>query len=302
VTGFTRPVPPKRALSEEYALVTTDCKRGILGFEERELAHAGARIRYLSGGEGPPIVLLHGLGGAAANWRLVAPALAEERRVLVPELPGHGRSERLEAASLDPFAEAMLAVAAAEDALPAPWVGHSFGGVVALRAAALRPDAVSGLVLAATAGISSATRIGEVTVTLIGVARPGRALGRRRRLVARSRLGRTLAFGWWGVADPAALDPDMAEAFLAGPPQHTDTLTAGKALVATDPRHDLHLVSCPCLCLWGTNDNWVPLADGMEYARRLRAPLRTIADCGHLLIGERPDAVLRAVCDFVSTL
>jgi pimeloyl-ACP methyl ester carboxylesterase len=302
VTGFTRPVPPKRALSEEYALVTTDCKRGILGFEERELTHAGARIRYLSGGEGPPIVLLHGLGGAAANWRLVAPVLAEERRVLVPELPGHGRSERVEAASIDPFAEAMLAVAEAEEALPAPWVGHSFGGVVALRAAALRPDALAGLVLAATAGISSATRVGEATVALIGVARPGRILGRRRRLVARSRLGRTLAFGWWGVADPAALDPDMAEAFLAGPPQHTDTLTAGKALVATHPRGDLHLVTCPCLCLWGTNDNWVPLADGMEYARRLRAPLRTIADCGHLLIGERPEAVLRAVREFVSTL
>ena len=280
----------------------TDRKQGIPGFEEHELAHAGARISYLSGGEGPPIVLLHGLGGAAANWRLIAPALAKERRVVVPELPGHGRSAPLEAASLDPFAEAMLAVADAEAALPAPWVGHSFGGVVALRAAALRPHAVTGLVLAATAGITSARRIGEVTVTLIGVARPGRLLGRRRRVVARSRLGRTLAFGWWGVADPAALDPEMAEAFLAGPPQHTDTLTAGKALVATDPRGELHLVRCPCLCLSGTNDNWVPLADGMEYARRLRAPLRTIADCGHLLIGERPDAVLRAVREFVSAL
>jgi pimeloyl-ACP methyl ester carboxylesterase len=282
--------------------VETDRKRGILGFEERELAHAGARIRYLSGGEGPPIVLLHGLGGAAANWRLVAPHLARECRVIVPELPGHGRSEPSAAGSLDAFAEAMLAVVDAESALPAPWVGHSFGGVVALRAAALRPDALTGLVLAATAGITSASRIGEVTVTLIGIARPGRFLGRRRRVVARSRLGRTLAFGWWGVADPAGLDPEMAEAFLAGPPEHTDTLTAGKVLVAADPRRDLHLVTCPCLCLWGANDNWVPLADGMEYARRLRAPLRTIADCGHLLIGERPDAVLRAVREFVSSL
>jgi len=289
-------------LSEEYALVETDRKRGIPGFEERELAHAGARVRYLSGGDGPPVVLLHGLGGAAANWRLVAPGLARERRVIVPELPGHGRSEPVAADSLDAFAEAMLAVADAEAALPAPWVGHSFGGVVALRAATLRPDALTGLVLAATAGITSASRIGEVTVTLIGIARPGRFLGRRRRVVARSRLGRTLAFGWWGVADPAGLDPEMAEAFLAGPPQHTDTLTAGKVLIAADPRRDLHLITCPCLCLWGTNDNWVPLADGMEYARRLRAPLRTIADCGHLLIGERPDAVLRAVREFVSSL
>jgi pimeloyl-ACP methyl ester carboxylesterase len=104
------------------------------------------------------------------------------------------------------------------------------------------------------------------------------------------------------VADPAALDPEIAEAFLAGPAEHTDTVAAGRALVASDPRADLERVSCPCLCLWGTNDNWVPLADGMEYARRLRAPLRTIADCGHLLIGERPEAVVDAVRDFLSRL
>ena len=279
----------------------TDAKRGIPGFEERSLDRAGSRIRYFAAGSGPPLILVHGLGGAAPNWRLLAPALAESHRVVVPELPGHGRSAPLAepATSLDPFAEAMLAVAAAEDAVPAPWVGHSLGGLVSLRASLLRPDAVSAVVLAAAAGITSASRAGQVVVSVIGVARPGRLLGHRRRQVARSRLGRTLAFGWWGVADPAGLDPDMAEAFLAGPTMHTDTLSAGKALVLSDPREDLHLVRCPVLCLWGANDNWVPLADGMEYARRLRAPLRAIADCGHLLIGERPDAVLRAVNEFL---
>jgi pimeloyl-ACP methyl ester carboxylesterase len=289
-------------LSEEYASVATEGKPEIEGFEERFLGAAGTRLRYFVGGSGPPIVLVHGLGGTAANWRLVAPALAASRRVVVPDLPGHGRSEPLPgAASVDPFAEAALSVAEAEDALPAPWVGHSLGGLVALRAAALRPAAVAGVVLAASAGISSAGRAGRVTVTLIGVAQPGRLVGRRRRTVARSRAGRTLTFGWWGVADPAGLDPEMAEAFLAGPTQHTDTLTAGRALVASDPRLELDRVACPCLCLWGANDNWVPLADGIEYARRLGAPLRTIADCGHLLIGERPDAVVRAVNEFLAT-
>jgi pimeloyl-ACP methyl ester carboxylesterase len=291
-------------LGKEYALVVTDAKPGLPGFEPRELTHAGTRIRYFTGGSGPPVALVHGLGGAASNWRLMAPALAEERRVVVPELPGHGGSGRLSTApsSLDPFAEAVLAVLEAEDALPAPWLGHSLGGTVALRAAVLRPEAVTGVVLAAAAGISSAGRVGRVTVTVVGVAEPGRLFAWRRRAVARSRVGRTVAFGWWGVADPAALDPEMAEAFLAGPAEHTDTLTAGKALVASDPREDLHRVTCPCLCLWGANDNWVPLQDGIEYARRLRAPLRTIADCGHLLIGERPDAVLRATRDFLSSL
>jgi pimeloyl-ACP methyl ester carboxylesterase len=248
-------------------------------------------------------VLVHGLGGCAANWRAIAPAFAPERRVIVPELPGHGGSEPLPGvSSLDPFAEAVLAVLEAEDALPAPWVGHSLGGLVGLRAAVRRPAAVTGIVLAAAAGISSATRLAEATVTALGLVKPGRLLGRRRARVSRSRLGRTVAFGWWGVADPAGLDPELAEAFLAGPPQHTDTLSAGRALVATDPRLELDRVGCPCVCLWGADDNWVPLQDGIEYARRLRAPLRSIAGCGHLLIGERPELVVRAVREFLAGL
>jgi 3-oxoadipate enol-lactonase len=283
--------------------VKTVSKLGLQGFEELRIRHRGTELRYLASGSGPPLVLVHGLGGCAANWRAIAPAFAPERRVIVPELPGHGGSEPLPGvSSLDPFAEAVLAVLEAEDALPAPWVGHSLGGLVGLRAAVRRPEAVTGIVLAAAAGISSATRLAEATVTALGLVKPGRLLGRRRARVSRSRLGRTVAFGWWGVADPAGLDPELAEAFLAGPPQHTDTLSAGRALVATDPRLELDRVGCPCVCLWGADDNWVPLQDGIEYARRLRAPLRSIAGCGHLLIGERPELVVRAVREFLAGL
>jgi pimeloyl-ACP methyl ester carboxylesterase len=275
----------------------TDAKRDLEGFAERRLGG----LRYFVGGEGPPLVLLHGLGGMATNWRLLAPALAVERRVIIPELPGHGGSAPLHGATtLDPFAESVLVVLEAERAVPAPWVGHSLGALVAIRAAALQPDAVTGVVLAAGAGISSATRLGEVTVALLGTLKPGRVIGRRAHAVAGSRVGRRLAFGWWGVADTDGLEPAMAEAFLSGPPMHTDTVTAGRALVASDPRTDLDRVTCPCLCLWGASDNWVPLKDGVEYARRLHAPLRLIADCGHLLIGERPDAVLAAIRGFLA--
>ena len=283
--------------------MVTDATPDLPGFAEREIRHRSARIRYLVAGTGPPVALVHGLDGTAGGWRLVAPALAREYRVLVPELPGHGGSSPLPAApTLDPYADAVLAVLEAEDALPAAWVGHSLGGVVGLRAAVRRPEAVSGIVLAAAAGISSATRSGRRVVALIGHAQPGKLVAPRRRRLARSRVGRTLAFGWWGAADPAGLEPEVAEAFLAGPADHTDTRSAGRALVDGDPRAELGSVRCPCLCLWGANDNWVPLADGMEYARRLRAPLRSIAGCGHLLIGERPDAVLGAVREFLGSL
>jgi pimeloyl-ACP methyl ester carboxylesterase len=52
--------------------------------------------------------------------------------------------------------------------------------------------------------------------------------------------------------------------------------------------------------LWGARDNQLPVGDAFDYARRLRAPLRTIADAGHLLIGERPDACAEAIESFLA--
>jgi pimeloyl-ACP methyl ester carboxylesterase len=283
--------------------VVTDGKHRLEGFEERELEWDGARLVYAVGGNGPSLVLVHGLGGTIENWRALAPALAARNRVLVPDLPGHGGSALLrEASHVDSLAEAVLALADAEEFGNAVWIGHSLGGVVAIRAAVLRPDAVRGLVLAAAAGIGSASRAAQVTLAVLGTARPGRLIAPFRQSWAHSRLGRRAAFGWWGVADPDGLEPELAEAFLVGPANHTDTRQAGRALLVSDPRSELDRVACPCLCLWGASDNWVRLEDGMEYARRLGAPLRTIGGCGHLLIGERPDACLAAIGDFVDGL
>jgi pimeloyl-ACP methyl ester carboxylesterase len=301
--GITLPALQKDPLLEEYASRVTDRKPRLEGFEERELEWHGSRLRYAVGGDGSPLVLVHGLGGTIENWRALAPSLAAEHRVLVPDLPGHGRSAPLsEARNVDALAEAVLGIADAVEVRKAVWVGHSLGGVVALRAAVLRPDVVRGLVLAASAGIGSASRAAQVTLGVLGAARPGRLIAPQRERWARSRLGRRLAFGWWGVADPAALAPEQAEAFLVGPAHHTDTRQAGRALLVSDPRTELDRVTCHCLCLWGASDNWVRLEDGIEYARRLRAPLRTIAGCGHLLIGERPDACLAAIREFVGSL
>ena len=303
VAGITLPALQKHSSRTEYASVVTDGKHRLRGFDEHELEWRGTPLRYAVGGHGPPLVLVHGLGGTIENWRALAPPLAARHRVLVPDLPGHGGSAPLaEARDVDALADAVVAVADAEELRGAVWIGHSLGGVIALRVAALRPDAARGLVLAAAAGIGSTSRAAEVTLTVLGVARPGRLIAPHRQVWSRSRLGRRAAFGWWGVADPDALDPELAEAFLVGPARHTDTRQAGRALLASDPRTGLDRITCPCLCLWGASDNWVRLEDGMEYARRLRAPLRAIAGCGHLLIGERPDACLAAINEFVESL
>jgi pimeloyl-ACP methyl ester carboxylesterase len=89
-----------------------------------------------------------------------------------------------------------------------------------------------------------------------------------------------MVFGPWFAADPEALGADAVEALLG--------------------ELDLHDVRCPALVLWGAEDRQLPVDDAFEYARRLRAPLRVIADCGHLPIVERPDACLDAIEEFLA--
>jgi magnesium chelatase accessory protein len=282
--------------------LVTDAKHLELpGFEERFLEGRSGRLRYLVAGTGEPALLVHGLGGAAANWVALAPLLLPGRRLLVPELPGHGGSRPLAAApSLNAYADPLGLLLEQERATPAAVVGHSLGGAVALRLAIRRPETVRALVLAGAAGISSATRAARYALTITGILKPGRKIAPHRSRVARSALLRRIVFGRWGASDPPALPTDVVDAFLAGPARHTDTVSAAKALVRDDVRLDLDRVGCPTLVLWGARDNQLPVGDAFEYSRRLRAQLRVIADCGHLLIGERPAACADAITSFLS--
>jgi 3-oxoadipate enol-lactonase len=270
------------------------------GLEERFAEIRGVRMRYFVGGEGPPLILVHGLGGAASNWTELAPLLMRSRRLLVPELPGHGGSTALPGVSgIEPFADRVAAVAELENMLPAPVVGHSLGGMVVLRLALRRPDAVQALVLAAGAGLSIGNVWGRQLLSIFTAVRPGRIAARYRNLVRRSGLLRRLVFGFVSVADPVGLTDEAVEGFLAGQLLHTDVDSAWQALRRDDPRQELEAVRCPALVLWGAEDVQLPLADAFEYTRRLRARLRVIPGCGHLLIGERPEACADAIETFL---
>src|SRR5689334_2508018 len=89
-------------------------------------------IAWTELGSGPPVVLLHGLGDSHRTWRRVAPRLAREYRVLMPDLPGHGLSGRPDAPyTLGWYAETIAAWLDALGLERAHVVGHSFGGGVA---------------------------------------------------------------------------------------------------------------------------------------------------------------------------
>jgi pimeloyl-ACP methyl ester carboxylesterase len=272
----------------------------LAGLEERFADVKGVRMRYFVGGDGSPLILVHGLGGAAANWTELAPLLAPRHRLLVPDLPGHGGSSALPAVSgLEPYADRVALVAERERMLPAPVVGHSLGGMVVLRLALRRPGAVSGVVLASAAGLSIGNVWGRELLSIFTVVRPGRLAGYGRSWVARSHILRRIVFGVVSVADPAALTNEAVEGFLAAHLLHTDVDGAWQALRVDDPRQELEHVDCPALVLWGAEDVQLPLDDAFEYTRRLGARLRVIPDCGHLLIGERPDACAHAIDDFL---
>src|SRR3954470_2769502 len=231
----------------------TDAK--LAGFEELFADIKGVRMRYFVAGEGPPLILVHGLGGAAPTGTELVPLLLRGRRLLVPDLPGHGGSTALPGVSgLEPFADRVAAVAEREGVLPAPVVGHSLGGMVVLRLALRRPDAVQALVLASAAGLSVGNVWGRQLLSIFTAVRPGRGAARYRARVTRSPLLRRLVFGFVSVADPVGLTDDAVEGFLAGQLLHTDVDSAWQALRRDDPREELESVRCPVLVLWGADD------------------------------------------------
>ena len=184
------------------------------------------------------------------------------------------------------------------------WVGHSLGGTVALRAAVRRPDAVRGrrprggggdrLVDTRRPGYGHADRArparqGDRSVP----ARDGRARG--------SGAASRSAGGAWGTR--VALEPELAEAFLLGPcAPHEDAPgrpRASRDRSARRPGADRVPGALPL-----GRERQVGEARRRD---RVRAPSRrarsaTIAGCGHLLIGERPEVCLAAIEEFVASL
>jgi pyruvate dehydrogenase E2 component (dihydrolipoamide acetyltransferase) len=122
----------------------------------RQIEAGGTRLRLLElgSGDGVPVVLLHGFGADLDSWMFVQPMLAQERRTIALDLPGHGGSAKeVGAGDPDSLVAAVAAGLAALGLARAHLVGHSLGGALAARLALDRPEQAASLSLIAAAGL-----------------------------------------------------------------------------------------------------------------------------------------------------
>jgi pimeloyl-ACP methyl ester carboxylesterase len=141
-------------------------------FGIRHIDLHGHHVSYRMAGEGPALVLLHGLTGSSTTWREVMPALAERHTVLAPDLLGHGESAKPRGDySLGAFASGVRDLMVALGMERATVVGHSLGGGVAMQMAYQFPQRCERLVLVSSGGLGK-----EVSILLRAVSIPGSEL------------------------------------------------------------------------------------------------------------------------------
>jgi pimeloyl-ACP methyl ester carboxylesterase len=261
---------------------------------ERRLMLAGISTAVLVGGDGPPLVLLHGPGEFGFTWLRVVPELVKTNRLVIPDLPGHGATVPGDA-PLDPDRVLLWLGELIDRTCPSPayLVGHLLGGAIAARFAIARSDELRGLVLVDTFGLCPLRPSPLFTLTLINfLARP--TAGSRDRFfrqcfVDMNGLQNQLGPLWQPLMTCAldgARSPDQKAALRSMMPQF-----AWRAI----PKEDLARISVPTTLIWGRHDRQIRLAVAQRASARYGWPLHVIEDAADDPAFERPEAVLEAL-------
>ncbi len=269
----------------------------------------GFRTHYLTGGEGPPLVLLHGHGDSSGSWRSVLPTLARTHRVYAPDTPGAGETTKFSSTNhsappsfYSDFLAAFLDTLGLERVA---LVGSSHGGGIALRLALAAPERVMSLSLVDSSGLGR-----EVNPALVALTLPasGDAMA--------AWLSTPLGAPQW-VLMLASLS--LTQSLLAPP-----NWLAQQYLLAQTPGHLQGLVAClrgeldltgqrevlldelprlmmPTLIVWVANDIIIPSYHATAATNRIKnCRLVMIPNCGHLPHVERPDMFVTALGHFLA--
>jgi pimeloyl-ACP methyl ester carboxylesterase len=267
----------------------------------------GHRVRYRIGGEGPVILLIHGITGSSAQWETTMELLESDFTVIAPDLLGHGESAKPRGDySLGAYASGLRDLLAWLEVPAATVVGHSLGGGIAMQFAYQFPERCERLGLVNSGGLGR-----EVNIVLRAAALPGAELvlpliaanWSRSVGVAVSdalgrlglRLGSDIAEMGRGYA--SLIDGEARSAFL-----HTlrAVIEPGGQRVSAVDR--LYLAEeLPSLILWGERDPLIPVKHAYTAHEAMPGSrLEIFSDAGHFPQLEEPIRFAGVLADFMA--
>ncbi len=253
---------------------------------EGKTAFAATGGRAFESGQ-PTIVFIHGGGADHTVWALQTRYFAHRgRNVLALDLPGHGRSAGPALSTIERMADWVKGCMDALEVAQAAIAGHSMGSLVALSAAIRNPERVRALALLGTSmpmavsdELLAAARADDHSafdmITIWGHSPAGR-------------MGGNTAPGMWMTGDGVRLLERSGPGVL-----HADLKACNDCSVATG---DLAGIGCPTFIVSGARDIMTPKAGAEAVVSAIPdAQSVTLADCGHMMMAERPNKVLDAL-------
>jgi pimeloyl-ACP methyl ester carboxylesterase len=275
---------------------------------EEEIVLHGHRVSYRTAGEGPVVLLIHGITGTSEQWNDVFPLLAERFTVVAPDLPGHGHSDKPHGDySLGAYAVTIRDLLIALGHHRVTVVGHSLGGGIALQFAYEYPVFSERLVVSSSGGLGREVHLLLRAATLPGAELVLPLIASRRVLDAGILVGQVLKrVGLRAAPDLAEMARGYATLGDAGSRRaFLHTLRAvleptGQRVSATDRLYLSEMV--PTLILWGRRDPLIPCAHGEAAHKAMPGSQLEIFDkSGHFPHIDQPLRFARALIDFIES-
>jgi pimeloyl-ACP methyl ester carboxylesterase len=258
----------------------------------------GIKTNYLEAGQGDPVVLIHGSGPGVtsyANWRLVLPALAENFRVLAPDMVGFGFSERPTNIEygVQTWADQVVGLMDTLELPTAHLVGNSFGGAIALRIATQHPDRVGKLVLMGSMGVPF-----PITEGLERVWGYQPSFENMRKVLDVFAYSRDLVNDELAeVRYRGSIQPGFQESFAAMFPAPRQRWVEAMCT----PEDDIRRLPHRTLIIHGREDQVIPVQTSLRLMELIdNADLSVFSHCGHWSMIERTTDFNRNVSEFFS--
>jgi len=260
---------------------------------ERTLELAGVQTSVLEGGDGPPVLLLHGPGEYAAKWVHVLPELVASRRVIAPDMPGHGNSVVPGPIEADRVLDWLHALIEQTCPTPPAVVGQILGGAIAARFASRDVNRLSRLVLVDALGLGHFRPTPEFGQALADfLTSPSEE--------THDELWRYCAFDLNSLRERMGESWNLIKAYNLDRARALDLRETQQSLMKqfgmpAIPPAELERIAVPTALIWGRNDLASPLSIAEAASRRYGWPLRVIEDAADDPPIEQPKAFLEAL-------